>query len=166
MRADRVGIDGVVAGGTAVRAGRHSRPMHSRVALNRRPRRRGAAIVETAIVISLFFFLLVSLEMARMGMANQLITNAAREGVRVAVVPGNQASDVSTAVQSFLNSNSGGITTYTLTITPSDPTTTHLGDQVTVQVSTSFGNISWLAHPLFLGSVTLSSSSTLSSERP
>ena len=69
-------------------------------------------------------------------MANQLLTDAAREGARVAVIPGNTTTDVTTTVQNLLNS--GGITTYTLTITPSDTTTTNLGDPVTVAVSTPF----------------------------
>jgi Flp pilus assembly protein TadG len=132
--------------------------------------RRGAVIVETSIVISLFFlFALAMIEMARMGMANQLLTDAAREGARVAVIPrSNPTTDVTTTVQNLLNS--GGIppSAYTLTITPTtiNSTTTPLGTPITVSVSTAFSNISWLAKPLYLGSVTLSSSSTLSSEYP
>jgi Flp pilus assembly protein TadG len=127
--------------------------------------RRGATIVETALVLPVLLLVILGMiEMARMSMANQLLTNAARAGARVAVVPGNTATDVSTAVQTLLNS--GGIATYTLTITPADPTTTTLGNPVTVSVSTAFTNVSWLSKPLFLGSVTLTASSTMSSEHP
>ncbi len=128
-------------------------------------RRRGTALVEGSIVLSLFFlFVLAMIEMSRMGMANQMLTHAARAGARVAVIPGNTAADVTTSVQGTMNS--AGITVYDLTITPSDPTTATLGQPVTVSVSTAFSNISWLARPLYLGSVTLSASSTLSSEHP
>ena len=127
--------------------------------------RPGAAIVETSIVLSLFFlFVLAMIEMAQLGMANQLLTSAVRSGARVGVIPGNTSTDVAATVQNLLNS--GGITTYTLTITPSDVTTTKLGDPITVTVTTAFSNISWLSNPLYLGSVTLSASSTLTSEYP
>jgi Flp pilus assembly protein TadG len=126
---------------------------------------KGAGMVETALMLPVLLLLIMAMiEMARMGMANQLLGNAALEGARVAVVPGRTATDVGTTVQNLLNS--GGITTYTLTITPPDPTNTTLGDPVTVTISTAFSNISWLSPPLFLGSVTLSASSTLSSEHP
>jgi Flp pilus assembly protein TadG len=164
MLVDRVGEIWDATSGRPLRGGRSTNATHAKVASVRRARR-GAAVVETAIVISLFFFfVLVTVEMGRMGMANHVITHASREGARVAVIPGNTAATVTSTVQNLMNS--GGITAYTLTMTPSDPSTTHLGDQVTVQVSTSFSNISWLSNPLFLGSVTLSASSTLSSEWP
>jgi len=122
-------------------------------------------MLETALVLPVLALLILGMvEMSRFGMANQLLTDAAREGARSAVVAGHTATDVTTTVQNLLNS--GGITTYTLTITPSDPTTTKLGDPVTVTVSTAYSNISWLSTPLFLGSVTLTASSTLSSEYP
>lgn len=122
-------------------------------------------MAEAALVLPVLLLLILGMiEMSQLGMANQVLTNAAREGARVAVIPGNTADDVTTTVQRLMNQ--GGITNYTPTITPPDPTTTKLGDPVTVSVSTSFKNISWLSKPLYLGSVTLSGSSTLSSERP
>jgi Flp pilus assembly protein TadG len=127
--------------------------------------RRGATLVETAIVMSTFFiFVFGMIEMSRLGMVSQLLTNSAREGCRVAVLEGKTQANVNTTVQTLLNS--GGINTYTLTTTPTDVTTSKLGDQVTLTITVSFSNVSWLSPPRFLGLATITSSATLSSERP
>ena len=131
--------------------------------------RRGATLVETAIVLSTFFvFVFGMLEMSRLGMASQLVTDAAREGCRVAIINGQPQTEVTDRVQSILNA--GGIRTYTVTSlvngAPGDVTTSKLGDQVTVNISVQFRDISWLPTPRYLGSATLSSSATMSSERP
>ena len=136
-------------------------------------RRRGAAMVETSIVLSVFFLLVLGMiEMSQMGMASQLVTSAANAGCRVAVVNGHSQADVASAVSTLLASGginvSSGInaSTYTITTSPSDVTTSHLGDSITVTVSVPFSSISWLGAPMFLGASTITSSATLSSERP
>jgi Flp pilus assembly protein TadG len=123
-------------------------------------------MVETAIVLPTFLLLVFGLfEMARLGMVAQLLKDAARAGCRTAVVASNSQTDVNTAVQSLLNS--GGIKTYTLTTSPSDVTTSKLGDQVTVTVSVAFGDVSWLAYPVVGSSSTnFAGSATMSRERP
>src|SRR2546428_792145 len=55
----------------------------------RHAERRASAMVELAFVLPLFlFFVLGIIEASRMGMAEQLLVTAAREGCRVAVIPG------------------------------------------------------------------------------
>jgi Flp pilus assembly protein TadG len=124
-------------------------------------------MVETAIVLSLFFLLLLGLiEISRLGLTSQLLSSAANSGCRVAVINGHTQNDVVSIVQSVLSSGGIGSSSYTLVTSPSDVTTTHLGDQVTVTISVPFSKVSWLSTPLFLGSATITSSATLSSERP
>jgi hypothetical protein len=132
--------------------------------------RRGGVTVEFGIGVPLFFLLVFAMvEMTRVGMAYDLLTLAAREGCRVAVIPGNSQADAELAARTILNG--GGISSYN---TPqwtwgSGQTSlagTHLGDPVTLTISVPFRNISWLPTPLFLGSVTLSASATHCSETP
>ena len=110
-----------------------------RVERSRAHTRRGATLVETAIVLSTFFiFVFGIIEMSRLGMVAQLLTDAAREGCRIAILDGKS---------------------------PLDVTTSKLGDWVTVTITVSFSDVSWLPVPRFLGSATLMSSATMSSER-
>ena len=68
-------------------------------------------MVETGLVLPVFFiFFFGMIETSQMGMTFQLITDAAREGCRVAVLDGKTQSDVDATVQAILNS--GGVTTY------------------------------------------------------
>jgi len=66
---------------------------------------RGQAMLETAMVLPLI--LLVSVSIFEFGRAYQtweVLTNAAREGARVAVLPGTTVSDVQTRVVTYMNS--------------------------------------------------------------
>jgi Flp pilus assembly protein TadG len=68
--------------------------------------RKGVAAVEFAFVAPLFFLLVLGLvEMGRMIMIRQSLTNAAREGCRMAVVgTTTNGSDVDSAVRDYLQS--------------------------------------------------------------
>jgi Flp pilus assembly protein TadG len=139
--------------------------------LRRRARRRGGAIsAETALGLPLFFLLVFSaVEMTRLGQTYSLLALAAREGCRVAVIPGNVQTDGEAVVRQILNA--GGITSYN---TPqwtwgngkANLAGTSLGDPVTLTLSVPFGNVSWLATSMFLGSATLQASATHCSEFP
>lgn len=71
-----------------------------------RPRLRssgGQSLVELAIALPILLALLIGLvEMARAWNVRQVMTNAAREGARLAVLPTSLQDDVTTAVQSRL----------------------------------------------------------------
>jgi hypothetical protein len=122
-----------------------------------------------AIVTSLFVvpLLLGMLQTSRLCMVAQLLTNAAREGCRVAAKNGNVSSDVTARVNATLSASgisSGAVTT---TCSPTAIESTHLGDAITVNVSVSFSSVSWLSYTyLFPSSTRISGSATMASERP
>ncbi|WP_086013402.1 TadE/TadG family type IV pilus assembly protein [Schlesneria paludicola] len=67
------------------------------------PNRRGAAAVEMALVTPFFVMLVFGIiEFGRAMMVCNLITNAAREGTRAAVLDGSTNAAVTQSVQTFL----------------------------------------------------------------
>jgi Flp pilus assembly protein TadG len=73
--------------------------------LMRRLRRdeRGAAVIETALTLPLMLFVSVGIfEFGRAYQTWQVLTNAAREGARIAVLPGTADGVVTARVQSYL----------------------------------------------------------------
>lgn len=70
--------------------------------------RRGAAIVETAVVLPIFFMIVLGIvEFGRAMMVAQLLTNGAREGARLAALPDATNTSVETAVLDFVESSVG-----------------------------------------------------------
>jgi len=66
--------------------------------------RTGAAAVETALVLPLFFLIVFGvIEFGRAFMVAQLLTNAAREGARAAVTAGSTNTAVVDKVKSLVN---------------------------------------------------------------
>jgi Flp pilus assembly protein TadG len=128
--------------------------------------RRGVAAVEFALVLPVF--LIVSLgiiEYGRALMAANLVTNAAREGGRIAGQSGSTNTDVQNAVQSYLASAlklSSGQVTVNITITPAagnpDPqnqcANAHLRDLIMVEAKIPYSAVA-LIPASFLKSVTL-----------
>lgn len=128
-----------------------------------RDRRRGTAAVEFALVAPLFVLLVFGMiEYGRMVMVQQLLVNAAREGARVGVLDGSTQTSVTTAVNNYLSP--AGITTATVTVVPSTPSSAAATDPVTVTVSVPFNNVSWLPSPMYLGGKTLSFSAVMRRE--
>src|SRR4051812_6554667 len=84
--------------------------------------RRGAAMVETALVLPIFFMVVLGvIEFGRAMMVAQLLTNGAREGARLAVLPGSTNTSVETAVLDFVQASVGvprAKVTVTITVTP------------------------------------------------
>ncbi len=128
-----------------------------------RRNRRGAAVVEFAVVAPVFFLLVFGIiEYGRMVMVQQLITNASREGARRAVLDGATTAEVNTVVSGYLTS--GGINGATVTVTPNPPADAGYGAPVTVAVGIPFTQVSWLPTPMFLGSTKLSAQSVMRRE--
>src|SRR5262249_59522536 len=75
------------------------------VNISRRPSwrsERGQALLETAIILPIVLLVSVSIfEFGRAYQTWQVLTNAAREGARVAVLPDSTASDVEARVRTF-----------------------------------------------------------------
>jgi Flp pilus assembly protein TadG len=127
-------------------------------------KRRGAAAVEFALVLPVYMVLLLGvLEFARLGMAVQVVTSAAREGCRVAALPGNTATDAQNRVNAVLSQS--GFPNATITLTPADPTTASGGTQITLSLSIPFSQLSWLGTASF-ANTNIHGSATFASERP
>jgi Flp pilus assembly protein TadG len=139
-----------------------------RVRCKPRRSRRGTSAVEMALVAPVFVALLMGqIESARLGMATQLLTTAAREGCRVAVIPGHVQSDVQTRVNAVLSGS--GISVGTVTPTCPSPYTWSSapgGTPITVSLSVPYSQVTWLGTPFYLSGAVVSSSATMSSENP
>lgn len=125
----------------------------------------GAAMAEMAVVTPLFVTLVLGqIETARLGMVAQLLTTAAREGCRVAVLNGSTASTVQTRVNAFLSGS--GINVGTVTPTPSNWATAAGGTAITVTLSVPYSSVSWFSPSHYLKDAKIQASATMSSERP
>ena len=113
--------------------------------------RHGAAVVEFALVAPLFIMLVFGiLEYGRMVMVQQVLTNAAREGARAAVLDGATSTSVTAKVNAYLNGAS--VPNATVTVEPSNPSSAPMGDPVTVTAQVTFGQVSWLPSPMYISS--------------
>ena len=111
-------------------------------------------MVEFAVVAPVFFVLIFGMvEYGRMVMVQQILTNASREGARVAVLDGATTSQVTSQVTTYLQNAS--ISGATVTVNPSPPTNAAYGAPVTVTVTISFNQVSWLPVPMFLNGTTM-----------
>ena len=72
--------------------------------INSRNRERGSAMVETAICIPLLLVLMVGIfEVGRAYETWQVLTNAAREGARMAVTPTGSTADTTALVRQYMS---------------------------------------------------------------
>lgn len=125
-----------------------------------RRKRRAAAAVEFAVVAPLFFLLVFGMiEFGRMIMVQQIITNASREGARIAVLDGTTSNEVTGAVENYLTG--AGLSGGSVTIDPNEPNLAGYGEPVAVTVRIPFSQVSWLPSPMFVGGDTELSASTV-----
>jgi Flp pilus assembly protein TadG len=121
-----------------------------------------------AMVAPLFIFLIIGqIESARLGMVAQLLTTAARDGCRIAVIDGKTNTDVNNQIAADLAI--AGITGVTTVQTPTDCTTVRATDTpstITVTLTVAYSQVSWLPTPYYLKTASVSASATMSSERP
>jgi Flp pilus assembly protein TadG len=128
---------------------------------------RGVAAVEMAMILPVFLTLILGmLEATRLGMATQTLTNAAREGCRVAVLPEYSQDDVQKRINSVLSGS--GFTLMTVSPSPDNWTTAPEGTAITVTLELPYSQVSWLNDPFQLGfrDITVTDSATMSSQRP
>jgi len=118
------------------------------------PARRGTTLVETAVVLTaMLIFLFAIFEYGRFTMVYHLITNAAREGARVAVSGQNAAPNATTAsIQSTVTNYLAGqpLANLNIQVYKADPntganigawTSAGFGDYVAVQVTGNYSSL-------------------------
>jgi Flp pilus assembly protein TadG len=128
--------------------GDHDRRSRSRPRGRKLPSRLGTAAVEFALVAPVFFLLVFGLlELGRMLMIQEALTNAAREGCRTAVLATTQSSsDVEAAIRGYLKpvtalaSNAGKVR---VTV-PAGLASAAAGTDLTVAVEVNYADLSWL----------------------
>jgi len=119
--------------------------------------------VEFAVVAPLFFLLIFGMiEFGRMVMIQQILTNASREGARVAVLDGATTAEVTSAVEEYMVTAS--VSGTDISVSPNPPDSAGYGEPVTVSVSVPFDQVSWLPSPMFLGGNTLSATTVMRRE--
>ncbi len=119
-------------------------------------KRLGAAMVEMALVLPLFFMVVLGIiEFGRAMMVSQLVTNSAREATRLAIIDGATNASVSQWVKDFLVQTCGVTTndvavTITVTAATGNPNPgNEIGnasarDLVTINVSLPFNKVSYI----------------------
>src|SRR5262245_61065992 len=79
--------------------------MRTKTSAARRDGERGQALLETAVVLPVILLISVGIfEFGRAYQTMQIVTNAAREGARVAVLANSSAADVQGRVMTYLKS--------------------------------------------------------------
>jgi Flp pilus assembly protein TadG len=108
--------------------------------LNRLRNQRGAALIETAITLPLVLLVSVSIfEFGRAYQTWQVLTNAAREGARVAVLEQYTDADVTATVRNYLNSGAlSNASTASITVVRNVPFGTVTASRVTVDYPFQF----------------------------
>lgn len=125
--------------------------------------RRGASAVEFAIVAPVFFLVVLGIvEFGRMVMVQQVITNAAREGARAAVLDSATTARVATRVNDYLAAAS--LRGATVTVTPDPPTSAKFDEPVTVQVRVPMSAVSALSSPFMTSGMVLRAESIMRRE--
>lgn len=122
--------------------GTHSRGARITLAHGGVARRRAASAVEFAVVAPLLFMLVLGMiEFGRMLMVQQIVTNAAREGARKAILPGATETLVSYTVETYLNNS--GIKSHTFSVSPS-PAAASPASPIMVTVRVPYEKVTWL----------------------
>jgi Flp pilus assembly protein TadG len=102
---------------------------------------KGAALLEAAVTIPLILLIAVGIfEFGRAYQTWQVLTNAAREGARLAVINGTTDTDVTTTVRNYMqNGQLENYATATVTITRTVPLTgKDTGSQVQINYPFQF----------------------------
>ena len=128
-----------------------------------RRNRWGAAAVEFAVIVPVFLlFVFGMVEFGRAIMVQQMLTNASREGARLAVLDGSSGTDIRSTVKSYLQTVP--VQDDDIEIDPPNPSSASFGDPVSVEVSIGFDQVSWLPTPMFLRETRLSATTVMRRE--
>lgn len=122
--------------------------------------RRAAAALELALVLPVLLSLILgAVEFNRALLACQVLTSAAREGVRAGSVAQGDNVRIVTAVTNYLTTaqvpTTGLTTTVLVNGSALDAAQAQRGDTVSVRVTLPYRSVNWLPAPRFLGGKTL-----------
>ena len=130
--------------------------------------RRGAAVVEMAFIAPVLLLLVFGMiEYGRLIQVQQMLTNASREGARLAVVSSTTVSQVETKVKDYLTTcglASSAVDALAITVNPNPLSGAASGSPVTVTVGAGFETVSWLPQPLYLSGRTVTASTVMRRE--
>ena len=125
--------------------------------------KRGAATVEFAVISPVFILLVLGMiEIGRGLNVQHVLLNAARAGCRVGVVDGATQQDMLDQVAYSLVGS--GISNYSVSVSPKPLSSAAAGDPVTVTLTASYSDVSWVPIPRFLGGATVTSACSLPHE--
>jgi hypothetical protein len=91
-----------------------------------------------------------------MMMVQQVLVNAAREGARASVLPGETDAQVTSVVSNYMSTS--GISGYTETLSPTEASGPGSGTNMTLTVSVPCSTVSWLGGSTWFNGQTLSAS--------
>ena len=130
-----------------------------------RLRRKGLETVEFALILPFIVtFGLRVIEFSRALTVQQVLTSAAREGAREAVLPNSTIDGVKATVVENLKVGRVDPAAGQIDITPSSLSGAKSGTGVTVDVRVPYGSVSWLPMPRYLGNTVLGSQCTMRHE--
>ncbi len=135
---------------------------------NRKKRgQRGLALIEMVLVLMVLVVLTFGvMEYGWMFFLMQEVTNAARLGVRNAVLPDSTNLEVQELVQSRMTEWGIGQSAYTITISSADITLLNPGELLTVGIEVPYGNVELLGMTIFPMPESLRASATMAKEGP
>lgn len=110
-----------------------------------RSTRRGAAMVEFALIAPLLFSILLGiLEFGRASMVYQILNNAARTGARAATLPGATSNSITTLMNKALQGITGTTITITVNDLPVDVSQAVSGDLISIKMTVPYTDVSWV----------------------
>jgi Flp pilus assembly protein TadG len=100
---------------------------------------RGAALLETAITLPLILLVSVAIfEFGRAYQTWQVLTNAAREGARVAVIMGTTEDQIRSAVKTYADVGGLAVTDAQIAINQAKPLADWTGSEITISYPFDF----------------------------
>jgi len=128
---------------------------------------RGAAAVEAAIILPLLLLITFAvIEYGWLFLKSQQVTNAARNGVRVAIRYYAINATVDNTIDSLMASAGMGSSGYSKTYTPANISDASVGGVVTVTVSVPSANVDIVNYSLLPRPTNIRASVTMAKEGP
>lgn len=125
----------------------------------------GAVLVEFAIILPILMFIILAIIELGWGLViKNTLTDAAREGARVAVTQNVSTNTIISNIDSIIQTANIPTTNLTVSITPSSVSLQAKGTPIQVLVSLPYSAVSILPAPLFMGGMTLNASVTMAKE--